>query len=222
MGHNETKQALNEHANQKFVIPEDSEIEPMLLLDTTGSMNDPAALDSKISRHDLVHQAIQVIVSKLGEQDSQADKEEGGGGLRTVTFSGGFAYDLGDLSPDNLKEKWEKITWHGTTHIAVGWRKLKAVYEEEFGNAKKKPILMALIITDGEALDNDEFDKLLLHDHESFAVIAVLGYGEEHEKALKCYASVAKKNPRVKVIPYFDSETDPKVIANTLLKMIQN
>lgn len=88
----------------------------MLLLDTTGSMNFSTAPDTTIKRRSTVEESIGMIVGEIARQDSQAEHEQGdddeGGGLRTVTFADGTAYDIGDLNPQNLKQKWQRIKWY--------------------------------------------------------------------------------------------------------------
>jgi hypothetical protein len=101
-----------------------------------------------------------------------------------------------------------------------GWNKLKEVFDDEFSTEKKKPAMMILVITDGEAEDLDLFDHALLKDRQAYVVIALLGYGKSHQEALRSFINVAHKNPHVRLIP-FESETDPTKIAQTLLKMIQ-
>jgi hypothetical protein len=207
---------------EAFKTPDGVEKEPMLLLDTTGSMNDPTSEGSKIPRYETVKEAIKYIVEKLGEQDSQAVHEEEGGGLRTITFAGGEAEDIDDINLDNLQEKWDDIEWAGSTSIMPGWDELKDVYMEEFGNREPadRPLLMGLVVTDGEADDLNEFAEALKDDHNSYVVIALLGYGRDHDIALESFNRVANENPRVKVIP-FGSKTSPKMIADTLLRMIE-
>src|SRR6476659_718553 len=95
----------------------EQEKEPMLLLDTTGSMNYGSADNDPTPRKDVIREAISIIVERLGAEDSQAAEEEEGGGLRTVTFADGQARDIGDLNPDNLQEKWNHIRWAGGTRI---------------------------------------------------------------------------------------------------------
>ncbi len=65
------------------------EKEPMLLLDTTGSMNFGTAENDSTPRRDTIREAISIIVTRLAAADSQAGKEAEGGGLRTVTFADG-------------------------------------------------------------------------------------------------------------------------------------
>src|SRR5712692_385156 len=82
------------------------EKEPMLLLDTTGSMNYPTSATDQTPRKDTIREAISLVVDSLAAEDSQAGHEAEGGGLRTVTFADGQAHDWGDLNPANLAQKW--------------------------------------------------------------------------------------------------------------------
>lgn len=200
----------------------EQEKEPMLLLDTTGSMNYATAENEPTPRRDTIREAISVIVGELAKEDSQSAKEEGGGGLRTVTFAGGTAHDLEDLNPSNLQQKWGNIRWGGGTEIMPGLRKLIAVYNDEFGSrpADDRPLLMAVIITDGEAEDTADFANAVAQAKGGvYFVLGIIGYGAEHDAALSRYQSVAQQNPHVKVIS-FNSQTDPQVIAKTLLQEI--
>lgn len=199
------------------------EKEPMLLLDTTGSMNYPTSESDSTPRKDTIREAISLIVSELAAQDSQASKEEEGGGLRTVTFAGGNAYDLDDLNPNNLSQKWAGIHWAGGTRIMPGLNKLIEVYNDEFGSrpAADRPLLMALVITDGEADDTDRFAQAVAQAAGGvYFALAIIGYGPEHDAALRQYKAIEDKNAHVKVLP-FASETDPNVIARALLRLIE-
>lgn len=93
------------------------ENEPMLLLDTTGSMSYPVSQDSRVERRQVIGEAIGRIVEVMGATDSQAAKEqakgEDAGGLMTVTFAGGSAQCIEDLSPTNWRQKWNAIRWGG-------------------------------------------------------------------------------------------------------------
>jgi hypothetical protein len=202
------------------------EKEPMLLLDTTGSMSYAAAEGSTVERRQVIGEAIGRIVEVLGAEDSQAAKEqaagEDAGGLMTVTFAGGTAEEIGDLSPDNWREKWRAIRWGGGTQIMPGWEKLVDTYLEEFGDVPKqdRPHLLALVITDGEADDTDQFAQTLAQAKGGvYVAIAILGYGQEHDRALRVYKQIEAQNDHVRVVT-FGSETDPDSIANGLLSMI--
>lgn len=205
------------------------EKEPMLLLDTTGSMSYPTADGSKVRRIDLIGEAIGRIVEVLGAEDSQAEKERAGGdeekgGLMTVTFANGEAKDWGDLNDENLHQKWHDIARSigGGTRIMPGWDLLVDTYMEEFGDVPKqdRPHLLGLVITDGEADDTTDFANTLAQAKGGvYVCVAILGYGAEHDKALKAYQGVAAQNDHVRVVT-FGSETDPDVIADGLLAMI--
>jgi len=205
------------------IPPDGAEKEPMLLLDTTGSMTHGTSQDDKTPRKDTVREAISIIVQKLGAEDSQAENEEHGGGLRTVTFAGGRAKDLDDINPKNLKEKWEKIRWEGSTFIIPGWLKILQAYKEEFGKREvnSRPILMLLVITDGEATDSEEFARALKNLKGGvYVTFAIIGYGPDHDKCMESYKQIANENPHVKILA-FDSESNPEIIARGLLKMLE-
>ncbi|MGH3842364.1 MAG: Rv0909 family putative TA system antitoxin [Pseudonocardiaceae bacterium] len=202
------------------------ENEPMLLLDTTGSMSYPVAEDSKVQRRQVIGEAIGRIVEVMGAKDSQAAKEqakgEDAGGLMTVTFAGGSAECIDDLSPANWRQKWNAIRWGGGTQIMPGWEALVDTYMTEFSNLPKqdRPHLLALVITDGEAEDTAQFAKSLEQTKGgTYVCIAVLGFGQEHDAALTAYQHVAASNDHVRVVT-FGSETDPTVIANGVLSLI--
>jgi len=199
------------------------EKEPMLLLDTTGSMNYGTSDSDPTPRKETVREAISLIVSTLERHDSQAAQEAEGGGLRTITFSGGDANDLGDINSKNLRSKWTSIKWRGGTWIVPGWKKLLATYEEEFGDKKAddKPTLMALVVTDGEAEDSKEFEALLHRAAGNiYVALAVVGYGSEHDDAVRSFRKIETGNKHVRVFP-FDSESDPAKIAQALVRMVE-
>lgn len=199
--------------------------EPMLLLDTTGSMNFPTEAGGQTKRRETIQEALKLIVATLAKEDThgQAAQEAGGAGLRTVTFAGGDAHDIGELNPDNLASAWSQIRWGGGTYIMPGLEKLLEVYKEEFSAqpANERPTLLALVITDGEAEDTNEFARAMTQVGGSmYVALAILGFGEEHDRALRAYQQIETQNKHVKVIS-FGSETDPQMIAQALLRMIE-
>ncbi len=202
---------------------QEQETEPMLLLDTTGSMNYGTSENDATPRKDTIKEAIGIVVATLAKEDSQAAHEEEGGGLRTVTFAGGNAFDLGDLNPNNLAQKWSGIHWAGGTRIMPGLNKLIQVYNEEFGSEPpaERPLLMALVITDGEADDTDQFSHAVAQAAGGvYFALAIIGYGAEHDGAVAQYKAIEAQNAHVKVLP-FAAETDPNVIARALLRMLE-
>jgi hypothetical protein len=204
-----------------FKFPDAREKEPMLLLDTTGSMNEATSAVDPTPRKETVAKIIGFLVERMQEEDSQAHKEKGGGGLMTITFAGGSAEELDDLNPQNLAAKWAKIKWQGKTFIVPGWKKLQKVYQHEFRwrKAADKPYLLCLIITDGEAEDLHEFERLLSADHNSYVVIAVVGYGPHYQACMESFERVAAKNARVSVVS-LQADTPPQIIAGSLLRYL--
>jgi hypothetical protein len=200
--------------------------EPMALIDTTGSMTWENEEGSGMARKDVLGEAMGIIVEKLGAEDSQAaaeaDAGEDAGGLMTVTFAVDNVQKIGDLSPDNWREKWSKIRWGNQTEIMPGWNALNEVYLEEFGDtpALDRPKMMALIITDGEAQDTDAFAAEMAKVGKSaYIVIGILGYGEEHDRALGVYQKVAEANDHVRVVS-FGNSSDPNRIADAVISMV--
>ena len=217
------QQSYAPQAQQPAPMAAGMEKEPMLLLDITGSMNYASGENDRTPRRDLVREAIGIIVTQLAQEDSQAAHEEGGGGLRTVTFAGGQARDIGDLNPGNLNQKWSQISWAGGTRIMPGWNTLLQTYQEEFGQEPEasRPTLMALVITDGEADDTAQFAQALSQTGGSvYVVLAIVGYGPDHDAALRAYQAIEQSSAHMRVLT-FASETDPQVIARTLLRMIE-
>jgi len=216
-------------ANGWSSLKESDEKEPMLLLDVTGSMNYGTSEGDQTPRRDTVREAIALIVRQLGKEDSQAAHEAEGGGLRTVTFAGGKATDIDDINSNNLKQKWASIKWAGGTKILPGWKKIQEVYNEEFGKRppNKKPVMMLLIITDGEAEDGDRFAAELKRalaagfGFRIYVTMAIIGYGPDFEDAVRSYKAIeVQTNSHFRVIP-FDSNTNPEYIASSLLRMVQ-
>jgi hypothetical protein len=205
-----------------------AETEPMLLLDTSGSMTWPAADGSNVSRQQVVGEAIGAIVRALEAKDSQAERERAAGvdeaeigGLYTIGFADGPT-DYEDLNSANLAAKWGKIQWGGRTQITGGWDALVEQYTEEFGDMPKqdRPHLLALIITDGEAQDGAQFAKTLeAQGGKTYVVVAVVGFGPDHDATLQQYRAIEAKNSNVRVIT-FDSVTDPATISESLLALI--
>lgn len=198
----------------------EDEKEPMLLLDTTGSMNykaDPNDLTT--SRADVVHEALQVVVGRLASEDTAGKSEAGGGGLRTITFANGRADDLGDINPNNFAAKWGRIKFAGGTQIMPGFALLLKAYTDEFGpNSTTK--LLAVVITDGEADDEAKFEEQIRKAAGNmYVVVGIVGYGPEHDNALAAYKRMAETNANVKAFS-IGNTTDPNVVAETLLRMI--
>lgn len=207
------------------VVPTGVEKEPILLLDTSGSMSWPTSDGGHVARRDLVGEAMGLLVTKLGAEDSQAEEEaaagEDAGGLMTVLFSD-EAEVLGDLSETNWRQKWATIPWGGGTHIMPGWSLVIDNYLEEFGETPKteRPALLVLVITDGEATDIAQFEaECAKAQGGTYICVAIVGYGVEHDRTVTDYQKIAASNSHVRVVS-FESETDPSVVAEALISLV--
>lgn len=199
--------------------------EPIAIIDTSGSMDWPAAQDSPVKRREVVGEAMGMLVAALAAQDSQAAQEKAAGeekgGLLTFTFAA-EASELGDLSPENWRQKWNSIQWGGGTQIMPAWELAEQAYLEEFGEtpALDRPALLTLVITDGEAKDAADFSKVLEQAKAGrYFCVAVVGFGPDHDQTLSAYRQVAASNPHVRLVT-FGGETNPQTIADGLISLV--
>lgn len=207
------------------------ETEPMLLLDTTGSMtwsNTGPEQSTPPSRWSVLSESLGDIVTILGEKDSQAEKEkaagEDAGGLMTVTFAGGAAECIDDLSPENWQTKLGDVERRlgGGTLIMPGWNTLVETYLEEFGEtpALDRPKMAALVITDGEANDTDEFAaEMAKVKNRAYVALAIMGYGPEHDRAFEVYKKVAETNDHIRVVS-FGNTTSSESITKAVISLL--
>jgi hypothetical protein len=201
------------------------ETEPMLLLDTTGSMKDSTSLGGSITRHKMAHDVLSAVVQALTAMDSAGESEEGGGGIKTTSFAGGKATDLGDLNLGNLEEEWSKLRWDGTTAIMPGWKLMLGNFYREFGKKARdeQPLQLITIITDGEAEDIEEFTKVLAKEEDAYVSIVLLGYlnpqnkDDPHPRLLNMFQTLAKNNTRVRLLD-FTGSTDHTQIAAAIME----
>lgn len=192
--------------------------EPMLLLDTTGSFTYQTSITDATQRHVTAHEMIKTLVRELEGDDAQAEHEDTGGGVRTVTFAGGKGIDRGDWNSGNFEQEWSRIHWASDTHLMPGWRKLKDVYYDEFPSVPR-PLLMAVVVTDGEATDLLEFEQALASDPDAYVVIVTMGYGLEHAAVMRSFSGIAARNPRIRVVD-FQGGVDPVQVALLLKCMV--
>jgi len=123
---------------------------------------------------------------------------------------------------NNFQQEWNNVRFHGGTHIMDGFRTMLRTYENAFTEQPEAtwPLLLCLIITDGELQDGHEFESHLKHVHgRVFVEIAVVGYGEDHDAALRHYKRISKHHHHVRVTGFTD-ETDPNAIAAQLLSLV--
>ena len=95
---------------------------------------------------------------------------------------------------------------------------------QEFGGRplSDRPLLLALVITDGEAEDTEAFAQLLARETDGmvWVTLAIIGTGLEYERTLHLYQSIAQRQRNVRVIP-FSGETDPNLIAQACLAALE-
>jgi hypothetical protein len=209
------------------VVAKGVEKEPVALVDISGSMSWPVADGSRVQRREVVGEAMGLLVKALEDEDSQAAAEQAGGsddkgGLLVHLFSD-HAEELGDLNSSNWRAKWDGIRWGGGTRIMTAWEAAQNDYLEEFGEvpALDRPVLLTLVITDGEASDWDQFSQVLeqANSTRKFCV-AIVGHGEDHDRTLSAYKAVEAKNGKHVRVVTFGGETDPASIANDLILLV--
>jgi len=198
---------------------------PVLLMDTTGSMTHACSRNSDLPRQNLVFQSAWHLVSRIAPYDDAEEKYvyEQGIGLPCVTFNGieGGKF-RGLLHPNNIVNEFNQIRFHGATHIMDGWKAMLDRYEMQFQDRPQsnRPLLLCLLITDGEIQDAEEFERHLKRVRgRVFVEIAVVGFGEDHDNAIRHYRRIARTHDHVRVTEFTD-KTDPDAIARQLLSLV--
>jgi len=204
------------------IVPAWRNKEVVCLLDTSGSMEWEAADGSSVTRHQIVAEALPLFVKALEDQDSAAKAEQAGGsdekgGLLIHGFSNVHT-ELGDFNSSNFQRRFQDITWGGGTTIMPAWKAALNDFNEEFGDETEPPVLLTLVITDGEATDAQAFEQVLESSgNDRYFAVAILGHGSEHDKTLASYQGAEQKNPKHVKIVSFDSVTNPQDVANDLI-----
>jgi hypothetical protein len=209
------------------IVGKGVEKEPVAIIDISGSMSWPAAEGSSVQRREVLGEAMGLLIRALEGEDSQAAAEQADGsddegGLLTHLFSD-HTTELGDLNSSNWRAKWDSIRWGGGTRIMPAWEAAQADFLEEFGDqpAMDRPVMLALVITDGEATDADEFEKVLEQANASRKFcVAIIGFGSDHDATLKSYKAAEAKNAKNVRVVTFGGETDPETIAAGLTQLI--
>ena len=209
------------------VVAKGVEKEPVALVDISGSMTWAVAANSDVQRRQVVGEAMGLLVKSLEDEDSQAAAEQSGGsdekgGLLVHLFSD-HAEELSDLNSSNWRAKWDSIRWGGGTTIMPAWEAAQAGYLEEFGEvpALDRPVLLVLVITDGEASDWDQFSRVLEQANATRKFcVAIVGHGEDHDRTLAAYKAVEAKNGKNVRVVTFGGETDPTSIATDLILLV--
>jgi hypothetical protein len=214
--------------------------EPVLLLDLSTSMDWGAADEygpewpDPGSRRAIVIEALHGLVRVLEGEDSEAAVEQAGGsdergGLMTHGFANRHI-EIGDLNSSNLQRRLNEIKWGGKTYIMPAWKAALADYDVEFGDRDpdEQPVMLTLVVTDGEADDWMEFEPVLEKaTAKRVFVVAIVGHGPKHDATLTAYQEAGRKNvaqdkfgkAHVEVVS-FDAVTDPGEIALDLITLV--
>jgi len=211
---------------EKPLVPQGQKKEVVCLLDTSGSMEWEAAEGSQVSRWQVVAEALPAFVRALESQDSEAAAEQSDGsdemgGLLIHGFSN-IHTELGDFNSSNITRKMQQIRIGGGTTIMPAWEAAQNDFMEEFGDRDlmDRPALLTLVITDGEASDAAQFEKVLESAKVGrYFAVAIVGHGEDHDRTLRSYQGAANINPKHVAVMSFDSVTNPQELANDLIVM---
>lgn len=211
---------------EKPLVPVGQPKEVVVLMDTSGSMDWEAKEGSTVTRWSVISEAMPVFVAALEGQDTEAAKEQASGsdekgGLLVHGFSD-IHTKLGDWNSSNIHRRMANVQIGGGTKIMPAWREAQEDYLEEFGDKEPldRPALLTLVITDGEAVDADEFTNVLQAARTGrYFAVAVVGHGQEHDRTLNSYKAAADANPKHVTVLSFDSVTDPKILASDLILM---
>jgi len=197
--------------------------EPIFLIDLSGSNffegpQGQAGPDSPMTKKELLMIAVPLAAGKLGKDDSMAASEVGTdkGGVRSYGFNEPDRFegwdeeeeefddprDLGDLSEANVQEKLGNAPWGGRTFIMPAIRAAVKAFVKEFPDGDTTAEMV--IWTDGQLNDQDQFEHWLegVGKDASFkavVAVAVLGYGDGHDQAVKEYKKIADSNNHISV-----------------------
>lgn len=213
--------------------------EPVLLLDLSTSMDWSAENEqdktgeypAPASRRSIVINALPLLVKALEDADAEAGKEQSGGddekgGLLTFGFASA-ATEIGDLNSSNLERRLNQIKWGGGTVIMPAWQLALEDYDDEFGDREPadKPVHLVLVLTDGQASDFHEFDKVIATaSPRRVFVIGIVGHGQAALATYNEYKDAAskvnaEKGKDVAHVVLWDGVTDPVEIGQDLVTL---
>ena len=172
----------------------------------------PCSARTQLPRRDLVRDALGALVASIEQRQGPS-----GVGLRTVAFSGGAALDLGYLSSPDFAQQWQRLSWAGGTYITPAWQLAYGTFCAEAGASGAA--LLALLLTDGEAADLPSFEAALQADPRVHVLVALVGFGPEHDASFLSFMALAARNPRVKLVS-FTGEQSARAIGDTLSRIV--
>lgn len=206
------------------------ELEPVAIIDVSGSNEEPAGPESPMTKRELIEQALPLIVGAIEDDDAQAKSEQASGdddkgGLRMfaanepgeIVFEKGEdesddERDLGDGNSANIQAKLAQFPWGGRTYLMPAVRAAEHAFQAEFGDtnsphympARSRPAIELLVITDGKLSDAKEFESWLAANADETCVIcvAVIGYGTGHDQAVEHYKALSHSPTNPNGNPY--------------------
>ena len=187
-------------------------VPPLRSQDTTGSMQFPCSARTQLPRRELVRDALGTLVASIEQRQGPS-----GVGLRTIAFGGGAALDLGYLSTHDFGQQWQRLSWTGGTYITPAWQCAYSTYCAEAGASGAA--LLAVLLTDGEAADLQNFEAALAADPRVHMLVALVGFGPDHDASFTSFMALAARNPRVKLVS-FTGEQNARAIGETLSRIV--
>jgi hypothetical protein len=202
---------------EDFELPNtDLKLEPGLLLDASGSNAEEADPEGKITKVELVSDALPHIVGSMEGSDAEAAREQAGGssrkgGVRGFMFSydGTIVFDKGEDESDDERDLHDLNTANIAAKVAayramVARRQMTYVtpalvavhtaFTNEFGDDQSRAQLI-LGIGDGRFNDPQSFDEFILKAGPRLCLaFAAIGYGDAHDEFVEHLETIRKKN----------------------------
>ena len=194
--------------------------ETMLLLDQTGSETYATSSTNDTPRYKTLAPGVKGVIERLAQIDREqgaGQSEEGGGGLYTVGFADGRAFDYGDINPENFTNWWNSIQWDGGTLIMPGYNALMKHFNEEFGS-DPNTVLFLLYIGDGGGRDFVSFENAVMTNSRVYVAAAIVGDDHDAQKALSDFRSLESRSTHVRVFDFTQASADE--VTTGLLTMI--
>lgn len=202
---------------EQFELPNtDLKKEPGLVLDASGSNAEEADPDGKITKVELVSDALPHVVSSMEGDDAEAKREQAGGssakgGVRGFMFSydapiifksgedeSDDERDLHDLNTANIREKVAAyramVAQRQMTFVTPALVAVHTAFNNEFGDDHTRAqIIMG--IGDGRFNDPAAFDEFLLSAGPRLCIaFAAIGHGTAHNEFVEHLETIRKKN----------------------------
>jgi hypothetical protein len=203
------------------LVPPDEKQEIFLLVDTSNFMRLHAAEGSTVTRWGLLSEAMPTLITAL--EDLQSDQAQRG--VQALGFSQS-PQDIGKLTRSSISRQWEEIDLGGSRpNLMAAVTQAQRQYLENHGeqDVYERPSALAIILAGGPPADAAEFTSILeqagspgTEQEKLYAVIAVLGYGEEHDQAIRAFEQVETANPKHVRVVSFEGETNPQRITDQL------